>query len=85
MARDTDISPSESNLDPWRLNGLQSDLHANYELNLALATGADLEFKALARTVSIQIHKINANVSAITKLVDLLGTARDNPDLRHKL
>jgi hypothetical protein len=46
---------------------------------------ADLRFKALARAVSVQIHKINANVSAITKLVDLLGTPKDTPDLRHKL
>ncbi|KAK4053374.1 SNAP receptor [Microbotryomycetes sp. JL201] len=50
-------------------------------------TGADddLEFKQLHRAVSIQIHKINANVSAITKLVDLLGSTRDTPDLRNKL
>ncbi|SCV67586.1 BQ2448_5197 [Microbotryum intermedium] len=46
---------------------------------------ADLRFKALARQVSIQIHKINANVSAINKLVELLGTPKDTPDLRHKL
>lgn len=35
--------------------------------------------------MSIQIHKINANVSAITKLVDLLGSPKDTPDLRNKL
>jgi len=46
---------------------------------------ADLEFRAIARSVSIQIHKINANVSAITKLVDLLGSAKDSSDLRTKL
>ncbi|KAM0787448.1 hypothetical protein ACM66B_003528 [Microbotryomycetes sp. NB124-2] len=45
----------------------------------------DLEFKQLHRSVSIQIHKINANVAAITKLVDLLGSTRDTPDLRDKL
>ncbi|KAK4048374.1 SNAP receptor [Microbotryomycetes sp. JL221] len=45
----------------------------------------DLEFKQLHRTVSIQIHKVNANVSAITKLVDLLGSTKDTPDLRTKL
>ncbi|KDE04522.1 hypothetical protein MVLG_05088 [Microbotryum lychnidis-dioicae p1A1 Lamole] len=46
---------------------------------------ADLRFKALSRQVSMQIHKINANVSAINKLVELLGTPKDTPDLRHKL
>ncbi|ORY92432.1 t-SNARE, partial [Leucosporidium creatinivorum] len=51
----------------------------------AISPEADLQFKALARAVSVQIHKINANVSAITKLVDLLGTPKDTPDLRHKL
>lgn len=33
----------------------------------------------------MQVHKINANVSAVTKLVDLLGSPRDSPDLRTKL
>ena len=35
--------------------------------------------------MSVQIHKINANVSAIVKLVDLLGSIKDNTDLRNKL
>jgi hypothetical protein len=51
----------------------------------AFISESDLKFKALARTVSLQIHKINANVSAITKLVELLGTAKDTEALRKKL
>ena len=50
-----------------------------------LGAEADLAFKSCARVVSIQIHKINANVSAIQKFVDLLGSQKDTPDLRKKL
>ncbi|KAM0748282.1 t-SNARE [Meredithblackwellia eburnea MCA 4105] len=56
---------------------LAQDIHIDPE--------QDLEFKQTARLVSIQIHKINANVSAINKFVDLLGTPKDNSDLRKKL
>ncbi|CEQ40290.1 SPOSA6832_01881 [Sporobolomyces salmonicolor] len=45
----------------------------------------DLEFKALARSLSTQTHKISANTSAIAKLVELLGTGKDNPMLRTRL
>ncbi|GAA5913500.1 hypothetical protein JCM5296_001746 [Sporobolomyces johnsonii] len=45
----------------------------------------DLEFKALARSLSTQTHKISANTSAIAKLVELLGTAKDTPVLRTRL
>lgn len=53
--------------------------------DLGISPELDLEFKSIARQLSLQIHKINANVSAIVKLVDLLGTVKDNTDLRNKL
>lgn len=90
LAHDLDISPgTNSSL----ISLLLSPTHAcpspplatPVSLSLSAFTEADLNFKALARSVSIQIHKINANVSAIVKLVDLLGTPKDVPDLRHKL
>lgn len=53
--------------------------------DLGISPEVDLRFKTIAKQLSLQIHKINANVSAIVKLVDLLGTIKDNPDLRNKL
>lgn len=76
LAQDTSISPGEV-LEPWIYNSVTDG-------RLTVAE-SDLKFKALAREVSVQIHKINANVQAITKLVSLLGTPRDDSDLRTKL
>ena len=47
--------------------------------------GDDAGFRALARRVSVQVQKISANTAAIAKLVELLGTPRDNPTLRTRL
>ncbi|GAA5964470.1 hypothetical protein JCM8115_006325 [Rhodotorula mucilaginosa] len=47
--------------------------------------GDDAGFRALARRVSVQVQKISANTAAISKLVELLGTPRDNPTLRTRL
>ncbi|GAA6041075.1 hypothetical protein JCM8097_004707 [Rhodosporidiobolus ruineniae] len=46
---------------------------------------ADLQFKALARTISVQVQKVLANTAAIAKFVDLLGGKRDSPTLRKQL
>ncbi|GAA5855385.1 hypothetical protein JCM8547_009061 [Rhodosporidiobolus lusitaniae] len=46
---------------------------------------ADLQFKALARTISVQVQKVLANTAAISKFVDLLGGAKDSPNLRKQL
>ncbi|BGP15596.1 hypothetical protein JCM10213_004113 [Rhodosporidiobolus nylandii] len=46
---------------------------------------ADLQFKALARTISVQVQKVLANTAAIAKFVDLLGGSRDSPTLRRQL
>ncbi|GAA5840208.1 hypothetical protein JCM3766R1_004128 [Sporobolomyces carnicolor] len=45
----------------------------------------DEEFRRLARSLSTQTHKISANTAAISKLVELLGTSKDNPTLRTRL
>ncbi|BGP55135.1 hypothetical protein JCM8202_002806 [Rhodotorula sphaerocarpa] len=49
------------------------------------AADEDAAFRALARRVSVQVQKISANTAAVAKLVDLLGTPRDNPTLRNRL
>ncbi|GAA5838239.1 hypothetical protein JCM11251_003438 [Rhodosporidiobolus azoricus] len=46
---------------------------------------ADLQFKTLARTVSVQVQKVLANTAAIAKFVDLLGSPKDSPTLRKQL
>ncbi|GAA5919918.1 hypothetical protein JCM6882_007269 [Rhodosporidiobolus microsporus] len=46
---------------------------------------ADLQFKALARTISVQVQKVLANTAAIAKFVDLLGSPKDSPTLRKQL
>ncbi|GAA5879493.1 hypothetical protein JCM3774_002698 [Rhodotorula dairenensis] len=51
----------------------------------ATDTGDDPAFRTLARRVSVQVQKISANTAAISKLVELLGTSRDNPTLRTRL
>lgn len=76
---DTNISPGTGHA-PSRLGS-----HLDSVLTGCFRSDSDLKFKALARGVSIQIHKINANVQAINKLVQLLGSNKDTPDLRHKL
>ncbi|GAA5990976.1 hypothetical protein JCM10908_000106 [Rhodotorula pacifica] len=48
-------------------------------------TSEDPAFRALARRVSVQVQKISANTAAISKLIELLGTPRDNPTLRTRL
>lgn len=45
----------------------------------------DLQFKALARSISVQVQKVSANTAAIAKFVDLLGGGKDNPTLRNRL
>jgi len=45
----------------------------------------ELLFKALTDRISIQIFKIDSNVAGITKVVELLGTNRDTPDIRGRL
>lgn len=45
----------------------------------------DLQFKALARSISVQVQKVSANTAAIAKFVDLLGGSKDNSTLRNRL
>jgi len=45
----------------------------------------DAAFLGLQSSLSMQVFKINANVQGIMKLVDLLGTPRDNPSVRKSL
>jgi hypothetical protein len=42
-------------------------------------------FKTLTNRLSIQIFKINSNVTGIAKLVDLLGGSKDTAELRGRL
>jgi hypothetical protein len=42
-------------------------------------------FSTLSNRVSLQVFKINGNVTGISKLVDLLGSSRDTPAVRKKL
>ncbi|GJN89007.1 hypothetical protein Rhopal_001978-T1 [Rhodotorula paludigena] len=46
---------------------------------------ADLEFKKLARSISVQVQKVSANTAAVAKFVDLLGSNKDTPTLRTRL
>lgn len=48
-------------------------------------TKEDKRFTALADRISLQIFRINSNVTGILKLVDTLGTKRDSAELRQKL
>ncbi|KAK9898783.1 t-SNARE [Cystobasidium minutum MCA 4210] len=52
--------------------------------DVALSTG-DKQFTALADRIALQIFRINSNVTGIHKLVDTLGTKRDNAELRQRL
>ena len=72
---------------PWFVAASYGAEEAQGELTGSVIGGleADMKFKGIARQVSVQIHKINANVSAIVKLVDFLGSIKDNTDLRNKL
>lgn len=45
----------------------------------------DAEFKNLQSSLSLQVFKMNANVQAILKLVDQLGTPKDSANLRKTL
>lgn len=45
----------------------------------------DSAFLGLQSSLSIQVFKINANVQGILKLVDQLGTGKDNAALRKSL
>ena len=45
----------------------------------------DAAFLGLQSSLSMQVFKINANVQGIMKLVDLLGSPRDNPSVRKSL
>lgn len=49
------------------------------------AAAEDKQFTALADRIALQIFRINSNVTGIQKLVDTLGTKRDNQDLRQRL
>ena len=50
-----------------------------------MRTEADRAFNALTHRISLQIFKINSNVTGISKLVSLLGTPKDTPAIRKKL
>lgn len=76
LARDLAISPGAPSPVPMLKTAYMSERRPSE---------SDLEFNRLSRVVSINIHKINANVAAISKFIELLGTPRDNPDLRQKL
>jgi len=45
----------------------------------------DADFKNLQSSLSLQVFKMNANVQAILKLVDQLGTPKDSANLRKTL
>lgn len=49
------------------------------------ANPKDAAFLSLQSSLSMQVFKINANVQGISKLVDQLGTARDNGAVRKGL
>ncbi|BGP07614.1 SNAP receptor [Rhodotorula toruloides] len=51
----------------------------------AINPDEDLQFKALARSISVQVQKVSANTAAIAKFVDLLGGSKDNSTLRNRL
>lgn len=49
------------------------------------SSSAESAFQTLQQSLSFQVFKINANVQGILKLVDQLGTGRDNANLRKSL
>lgn len=51
----------------------------------AASGSVDSAFQTLQQSLSFQVFKINANVQGILKLVDQLGTGRDNAGLRKSL
>ncbi|KAL7338316.1 t-SNARE, partial [Rhodotorula toruloides] len=51
----------------------------------AINPDEDLQFKALARSISVQVQKVSGNTAAIAKFVDLLGGSKDNSTLRNRL
>lgn len=53
--------------------------------NTLPTSAEDAQFKNLQGSLSIQVFKINANVQGILKLVDQLGTSRDNGAVRKAL
>lgn len=73
----------------WRVSpsvcGLTCVVSTHLLTRLPSQLGDDAGFRALARRVSVQVQKISANTAAISKLVELLGTPRDNPTLRTRL
>jgi hypothetical protein len=46
---------------------------------------ADRAFSANANRIALDVFKMDSNVAGISKLVDLLGTPKDNASLRKKL
>ncbi|GAA5991300.1 hypothetical protein JCM11641_002816 [Rhodosporidiobolus odoratus] len=53
--------------------------------DIGISPEADLQFKALARNISVQTQKVLANTAAVTKFVELLGGKKDSPTLRKQL
>lgn len=68
---------------PFRLIHLVDFVHTT-NIDGSFTTD-DKRFTGLADRISLQIFRINSNVTGIQKLVDTLGSKRDNGELRQRL
>lgn len=62
-----------------------NDLERGNRSSGTASPAADPEFTRLKDTVSLQVFKIQSNVTGIQKLVDKLGGAGDQENMRSKL
>lgn len=62
-----------------------ADIESSQPTVVPLRTTEDGEFSRLQNSLSLQVFKMNANIQGILKLVDQLGTTKDNAPLRKSL